>query len=298
MVAEIVHTAWPLTPSLVFDGPVHAATVCLCGDVESKPESFPAPGQAIVWTADDTESRLLSDVPPTLAFLVTCGPWTAGCSVRLGVAATRHAGQVSVVDLAATIERLNWRTVESGRMPLPRPSLTPQLSTQRPDWFNTVVRDWMNDPSRPRSAARGIEATALEAGLFQIHSDLDGSHEIAQSIEGQGKHNGDYWHAIMHRREPDYGNSQYWFRRVGRHPVFDPLAREAAAVAGRFHDSQLTAWLPRIMPAGVWNPLGFVDCVAAAAQNADDSFRQAVEEIQYREMLLLFAQTYRDAVGS
>jgi hypothetical protein len=157
-----------------------------------------------------------------------------------------------------------------------------------------VARHW-----RAQAVIRSkIEATAMESGLHQFHGDLDQSHQLAQSIEGQGKHNGDYWHAIMHRREPDFGNSQYWFRRVGRHPVFVPLAQEAAAVARQSSNSDLAEWLPRVIPNGAWNPLAFVDCVAAAATRpADDAFRVAVEEIQYREMLLLFAQSYRDAEG-
>jgi hypothetical protein len=28
-----------------------------------------------------------------------------------------------------------------------------------------------------------------------------------------------FWHAIMHRREPDAANSKHWWRQVGTLPV-------------------------------------------------------------------------------
>ena len=68
------------------------------------------------------------------------------------------------------------------------------------------------------------ERIAVAAGLHLFYDDLDGSHSLSQTVEGRGKnHNGDYWHAIMHRREPDYDNAKYWFRRVGAHPVMTEL---------------------------------------------------------------------------
>ncbi|MCA9010767.1 MAG: hypothetical protein KDB01_13545, partial [Planctomycetaceae bacterium] len=65
----------------------------------------------------------------------------------------------------------------------------------------------------------------VTAGTLLLWDFLDESHTISQSMEGKGTpRTADYWHGIMHRREPDPGNAAYWFRRVGKHPAFMSLA--------------------------------------------------------------------------
>ena len=63
-------------------------------------------------------------------------------------------------------------------------------------------------------------ALACMAGLWLRHDFLDESHRISQDLENPS---GSYWHGIMHRRELDFSNAKYWFRRVGMHRVFEPL---------------------------------------------------------------------------
>jgi hypothetical protein len=66
---------------------------------------------------------------------------------------------------------------------------------------------------------------ALCAGLWLYVDDLDRSHGFSQGLETS---TGSFWHAIMHRREGDFGNSHYWYSRAGLHPAmtaipgFDP----------------------------------------------------------------------------
>ena len=67
------------------------------------------------------------------------------------------------------------------------------------------------------------------SALWLLHDFLDESHTISQDIDTI---DGSYWHAIMHRREPDYGNAKYWFRRVSNHPVFGPLNEKARTGSG------------------------------------------------------------------
>ena len=57
---------------------------------------------------------------------------------------------------------------------------------------------------------------------------------MAQDLETQ---EGSYWHAIVHRQEPDAGNSGYWFRQVGKHPIFPALRARAAEIGVEFGDA-------------------------------------------------------------
>ena len=70
-----------------------------------------------------------------------------------------------------------------------------------------------------RVADRAAAAACL-AGLWLLHDFLDESHAISQSIADA---TGSFWHGIMHRREGDFSNAKYWFRRVGSHPVLAEL---------------------------------------------------------------------------
>lgn len=61
---------------------------------------------------------------------------------------------------------------------------------------------------------------ALAAGLWLYVDELDRSHAISQGLQSP---TGAFWHAIMHRREGDFSNSKYWYRRAGRHPVISQI---------------------------------------------------------------------------
>src|SRR6266516_914466 len=88
--------------------------------------------------------------------------------------------------------------------------------------------------SSPEALRRLQAATALEvlpktalAGLYVYFSCMDQAHEIAQDIASA---EGSYWHAIVHRQEPDAGNAAYWFRQVGAHAIFPALRTQAAEI--------------------------------------------------------------------
>jgi hypothetical protein len=138
------------------------------------------------------------------------------------------------------------------------------------------------------------DATAFRAGLLQMNDFLDASHEHSQSIEGEGRNRaGDYWHAVMHRREPDYSNAKYWFRRVGSHPIFVELASRAAALLGAFQQVS-REWRGRLLPGGRFDPVAFVDLCQACPNSETDDLSRFARRLQWIEMQLLLEQTRKD----
>ncbi len=129
---------------------------------------------------------------------------------------------------------------------------------------------------------------ALAAGLLQIHDFWDASHNAAQEADNQGERDfSAYWHGIAHRREPDAGNAAYWFRRVGKHPVFGPLARSAQPVLEEHGDTQLAG---RLLGNGAgWNAMAMIDlCTEARPGSPTEALARRLQRL---EMWLLLEAT-------
>jgi hypothetical protein len=135
---------------------------------------------------------------------------------------------------------------------------------------------------------RDMAACCISA-VWLLYDELDRSHTISQGIETTS---GSCWHGIMHRREGDFSNSKYWFRRVGRHDAFGALAARAAELATARGHSKIGT-----VPGGQWDPFVFVDLCQQAVRGNDSALRDLCLDIQQAEWELLFDHCYRAAIG-
>ena len=120
-------------------------------------------------------------------------------------------------------------------------------------------------------------ARACLAGLWLYCDGLDEAHTVCQENEGHAER--DFWHAIMHRREPDAVNSKYWWRRVGAHPVLDQLRERAPGVGYAF-----------------LSPETFVD-FCEKVRNTGSAMEELAQRVQLLEWQLLFDWCYQKACG-
>ena len=155
-----------------------------------------------------------------------------------------------------------------------QPNLTARAALQA----LTIETAFAGAPVRDRDMA----ACCL-AAVWLYHDFLDESHTISQGIKTT---TGSYWHGLMHRREPDYDNAKYWFRRVGHHPIFEAVAAAAAELdpSGSFFSRHS------------WDPFVFVDMCAMAATGSAPG-ESLCRQVQEREWEILFEHCYRQAIA-
>ena len=123
---------------------------------------------------------------------------------------------------------------------------------------------------------------AAMAGLWLYFSCFEEAHGMVDTPKTS---TGEYWHAIVHRQEPDAGNAAYWFRRVGKHPVFEALATEAKEILKRYPGAEFRV--------GQWDPFAFVYFCERAQTQPASAQEQAAREIQRAEWQLLFDYSAR-----
>ncbi len=134
-------------------------------------------------------------------------------------------------------------------------------------------------PRAPRPAL-----LALSAGLLQILDSWDDSHEAAQEADDLGeRRTSAYWHGVAHRREPDAGNAAYWFRRVGRHPLFPALFEAALPLLETQSDPK---WKGRLGGSGVWDSHAMIEfCTRARPGSGEEMLARRLQRLELAILL-------------
>jgi hypothetical protein len=136
------------------------------------------------------------------------------------------------------------------------------------------------DATLRESKTRSEDQQLIRALILLWHDDLDAAHTLAQDVEGP---DGAFVHGIMHRREPDYGNAAYWFRRVGEHAAFPEIGKRAASLpeiksTPKVYSSLFTA-------AG-WDPFAFINLCQQYARTSEP-IKPVLQQIQAIETEIL-----------
>jgi hypothetical protein len=153
-----------------------------------------------------------------------------------------------------------------GNLPLIRTALRPAVNACKIRSQN--VSTLFPDARDGESALAGL---LLRIGCWAE------SHAVAQNIQSS---EGSYWHAIVHRMEPDSSNAGYWFRRVGQHAIFPELFRCAVTI---LKSGSPKHWHLKT----TWDPFLFIEWCDEARERGGQAETAAVE-IQMAEWQLLF----------
>ncbi len=121
------------------------------------------------------------------------------------------------------------------------------------------------------------DPAAAMAGLWLYFSGFEEAHELASSGSTQEC---ELWHAILHRQEPDSGNSAYWFRKAGAHPVFSKIAHAATRILAAHPDAEFRT--------GKWDPFAFIAFCERARMQPGTVQERAACRIQLAEWQILF----------
>lgn len=172
----------------------------------------------------------------------------------------------------------------------PLPDVFPSLF-QKPDYWPKNL-DWPLPPAPlgPGQDSGGFKGAKFPendwelplpvvSGILLWLGDLKRSHEVSQ---GLSDHDGAYWHGLMHRREPDYANAAYWFRRVGNHPIHEPLGRVLQEV--KWESGEVAKWSKEISS---WDMFWMNDLCQRARGNKTSSLIKDLEALQWAEYRLL-----------
>ena len=177
----------------------------------------------------------------------------------------------------------------------PLPPLVPEK-----EWDSELTKQIQTTPTSDLFDGRALKdpslANAVKSGLLLWNDALDDSHNISQGV---GSKTGSYWHGIMHRREPDYSNSKYWFARVGNHPVFPTLRVRILNTleAGSNQPAQLARYAEAIKQNDNWDAPQFIDWCQDAAGHSDDEVVEFLQTVQVEEIKLLLEYSCRNALS-
>lgn len=169
-----------------------------------------------------------------------------------------------------------WQIVATSEIPElgpgPRPGVASHVT------LNPRLDVWIRTVGIPNPAAVHLRATAL---LY--HDQHDPAHDLVQDLVDT---EAAIIHAILHRREPDYWNAKYWFRRITGHPVYVNLPERLHCLAS---DPTTAGWLKNLTLAGPLDPFALVDACEQVsrrpAQDPEAAWLRKIQQLEFEALI-------------
>ena len=171
------------------------------------------------------------------------------------------------------------------------PQLKAFLATPAPPELGPGPRDGVEPEARlvsrlndvlERAGLPSRQAALCRALVLLWHDHLDSAHCIAQEIED---HDGAFVHGIVHRREPDFGNARYWFRRVGTHPAFPQIAERVRSLPA----IGSTRFGAPLATDGQWDAFAFIDACQHDGRGGAAGLLREIQRIETEVLLEQFS---------
>lgn len=106
------------------------------------------------------------------------------------------------------------------------------------------------------AGGHALATQAVLAGIWVAADLFDEAHEVAQALPDEW---GAWWHAILHRREPDASNALYWYRKVNPPAtVKSALGAQALGALGAVAPQGLEPLATALRTRGMWEPVPYV----------------------------------------
>jgi hypothetical protein len=171
------------------------------------------------------------------------------------------------------IETARWNRVAAELFDLARKTPLPLVRSGRETGSSEILKT-----KPPVDLFPGMYSPeGLLAGLLLRLGSWSEAHEVAQDIPSV---EGSYWHAIVHRMEPDYGNAAYWFHRVGAHRIFPVLNNRAATLGAQYPAAKFAL-------SSEWKPENFSRLCSEATRHPGSEDERLAIAIQDAEWELL-----------
>ena len=237
----------------------------------------------IVFSEEPVPASLLSQLPPCLHSLIR-RPLHHDLFYLPTISTELLASNAGLLDIVVQNSPL-CMAVSKSPSPERFPLAGPGRSVIQRDSMTTAIETAVSSLTTDHRNKR-----CVESGLLLLWDFLDDSHEISQTMEGKGSpRTADYWHGLMHRREPDAGNASYWFRRVGSHPALDHLGTQLIAWLSELKASPEMLQLAesRLLKNKSLDPFALIELSTAALRNPGSVADQTLRMVQYLEILNL-----------